>query len=412
MLSQLAILLPALQPSMDIFEAFDALLLLQRGGRLTYLGDLGFESSQLVAYLEAQPGVEPIRPGYNPATWMLEVTGGSMSTTFKDAGQDFPTLYRVSHLFQQNEAHASQLLERCAKEHPPLTLRSKHAASQATQRRWLIRKFCKMYWHLPQYNMTRIFLTTIISFIYGALYYNQGNVAADGSISAAQVQNIAGVLFSMTTFLGLFNCISIIPLLSAERTVFYRERAAAMYSPGPYTLATSVAEIPYLLIQALIMSVVAYWMVGFDPVAWKFFYFLLLLTLVLTMYTLLGQFLIYLTPNQLMAMMLASLFNQLWNLSNGFMIPYSELPRGWKWLNRISPATWSLYGLACSQLCDKETLMTGFSGSDIYLPDFMRAYFGWDFAMIWWCVLIVFAYCIFFRTASVILLSKVSYLRR
>lgn len=56
--------------------------------------------------------------------------------------------------------------------------------------------------------------------------------------------------------------------------------------------------------------------------------------------------------------------------------------------------------------------MTGLSGSDIYLPDFMRAYFGWDFAMIWWCVLIVFAYCIFFRTASVILLSKVSYLRR
>lgn len=77
-----------------------------------------------------------------------------------------------------------------------------------------------------------------------------------------------------------------------------------------------------------------------------------------------------------------------------------------------SPATWSLYGLACSQLCDKETLMTSLSGSDIYLPDFMRAYFGWDFAMIWWCVLIVFAYCIFFRTASVILLSKVSYLRR
>ncbi len=49
-----------------------------------------------MAYLEAQPGVEPIRPGYNPATWMLEVTGGSMSTTFKDAGQDFPTLYKVS----------------------------------------------------------------------------------------------------------------------------------------------------------------------------------------------------------------------------------------------------------------------------------------------------------------------------
>jgi hypothetical protein len=54
---------------MEIFEAFDNLVLLQRGGRLTYFGPLGFESSALIAYLQAQPGVEPILPGYNPATW-------------------------------------------------------------------------------------------------------------------------------------------------------------------------------------------------------------------------------------------------------------------------------------------------------------------------------------------------------
>lgn len=80
---------------MDIFEAFDNLVLLQKGGRLTYFGPLGTESSALVAYLEAQPGVEAIKPGYNPATWMLEVTGGSMSTTFASAGHDFPQLYAV-----------------------------------------------------------------------------------------------------------------------------------------------------------------------------------------------------------------------------------------------------------------------------------------------------------------------------
>ena len=38
-------------------QAFDNLLLLQRGGRTTYFGALGKESSQLVAYLEAAPGV-------------------------------------------------------------------------------------------------------------------------------------------------------------------------------------------------------------------------------------------------------------------------------------------------------------------------------------------------------------------
>jgi hypothetical protein len=54
---------------MELFEAFDVLVLLQRGGRLTYFGPLGEESSTLIVYLEGQPGVEPIRPGYNPSTW-------------------------------------------------------------------------------------------------------------------------------------------------------------------------------------------------------------------------------------------------------------------------------------------------------------------------------------------------------
>ncbi len=42
-------------------QQFTELVLLQRGGRLTYFGPLGNESSDLIAYLEGQPGVEPIK---------------------------------------------------------------------------------------------------------------------------------------------------------------------------------------------------------------------------------------------------------------------------------------------------------------------------------------------------------------
>lgn len=65
--------------------------------QLTYFGMLGLESCNLIQYLEAFPGVTPIRRGHNPATWMLEVTGGATSVHTKAAQLDFPTLYQVHH---------------------------------------------------------------------------------------------------------------------------------------------------------------------------------------------------------------------------------------------------------------------------------------------------------------------------
>jgi ABC-type multidrug transport system ATPase subunit len=44
------------QPSINIFEAFDSLILLQRGGRVAYFGPLGTHSRHLLDYLQAVPG--------------------------------------------------------------------------------------------------------------------------------------------------------------------------------------------------------------------------------------------------------------------------------------------------------------------------------------------------------------------
>lgn len=62
---------PLPQPSVTIFSAFDHLLLLKRGGQTVFFGPLGFECSNLIAYLQAIPGTPAIEPGDNPATWML-----------------------------------------------------------------------------------------------------------------------------------------------------------------------------------------------------------------------------------------------------------------------------------------------------------------------------------------------------
>lgn len=48
------------------------------------------------------------------------------------------------------------------------------------------------------------------------------------------VFNAMGSMYCAVLFIGANNAISVQPVVSIERTVFYRERAAGMYSALPY----------------------------------------------------------------------------------------------------------------------------------------------------------------------------------
>lgn len=48
---------------------------------------------------------------------------------------------------------------------------------------------------------------------------------------------VMGALYTAALFLGVNNSSSVQPVISIERTVFYRERAAGMYSSFPYAAA-------------------------------------------------------------------------------------------------------------------------------------------------------------------------------
>ncbi|XP_072063402.1 pleiotropic drug resistance protein 3 isoform X2 [Arachis hypogaea] len=88
------------QPSIDIFESFDELILMKTGGCIIYSGPLGQNSSQVIEYFESIPGVPKIKDNYNPSTWMLEVTSGSAEV---ELGVDFAQIYRESTLYKDNQ---------------------------------------------------------------------------------------------------------------------------------------------------------------------------------------------------------------------------------------------------------------------------------------------------------------------
>ncbi|KAJ8566056.1 hypothetical protein K7X08_030533 [Anisodus acutangulus] len=94
------------QPSIDIFEAFDELFLMKRGGHEIYVGPLGRHSCHLIKYFESMPGVSKIKEAYNPATWMLEVTASSQEMML---GADFADLYKKSDLYKRNKTLIADL---------------------------------------------------------------------------------------------------------------------------------------------------------------------------------------------------------------------------------------------------------------------------------------------------------------
>jgi ABC-type multidrug transport system ATPase subunit len=71
-----AILCTIHQPSAMLFQRFQRLLFLQKGGQTVYFGDIGENASTLIKYFERNGGF-PCPKEANPAEWMLEVIGAA-----------------------------------------------------------------------------------------------------------------------------------------------------------------------------------------------------------------------------------------------------------------------------------------------------------------------------------------------
>ncbi|KAK8713488.1 hypothetical protein V6N13_148704 [Hibiscus sabdariffa] len=62
---------------------------------------------------------------------------------------------------------------------------------------------------------------------------------------ATELTVILGAMFIAAMFLGSNNCQTVQPIVAIERTIFYRERAAGMYSALPYALAQINFDVAY-----------------------------------------------------------------------------------------------------------------------------------------------------------------------
>ncbi|KAL9244666.1 hypothetical protein vseg_018421 [Gypsophila vaccaria] len=375
------------QPSIDIFEAFDELFLMKRGGNEIYVGPLGHHSCDLINYFESIQGVQKITDGYNPATWMLEVSTPGQEQAL---GVDFSDLYKNSDLHRRNKA----LIQELGTPRPgskDLYFDTQYSQPFLVQTMACFWKQHWSYWRNPLYTAVRLLFTSVIALMFGSIFWQLGGKKR----KTQDLFNAMGSMYTAVLFIGVQNAASVQPVVAVERTVFYREKAAGMYSALPYAFAQALIEIPYIFVQAAVYGVIVYSMIGFEWSAAKFLWYFFFMFFTLCYFTYYGMMTVAITPNYHIASIIASAFYGIWNLFSGFLIPRPRIPIWWRWYSYICPVAWTLNGLVSSQFGDIHETLTDSPGNPT-VKEFIKDYFDFQHDFLGEVAVIVAGFAVLF----------------
>ncbi len=224
------------QPSRKMFELFDDLLLLAKGGKVAYCGELGPQSKTLIDYFTSLTGEDEPPLSVNPADFVLSVLDDG------SAG-DSVTAFRRSTTSENMISLIEEDLRNVA-ERPAISI--DHGGRSFFREFGLLfsRQFL-VQWRNPSYSLMRMSVSAGATFILGLLFFDvKKNV--QGAVFA-----IAAIFF-MTFVLVIPMQAAVIPLIE-DRAVLYREAVSGTYSRLTYGLGQLFADIPFHFLNTVIM---------------------------------------------------------------------------------------------------------------------------------------------------------------
>ncbi|KAG1763106.1 ABC-2 type transporter-domain-containing protein [Suillus occidentalis] len=297
-----AILCTIHQPSGELFQVFDRLLLLKKGG-----------SSTMLDYFERN-GASRCHPDANPAEYMLDVIGAgatastSRSRTFTTEGLARPVVQTA----QPTEFATSWY----------------HQLMSLTQRNF------QAYWRNPTYLMAKFALCIAGGLLIGFTFYKTSD----------SLQGTQNKLFAI--FLASVLCV---PLSQQLQTMFIdirsvyeiRERPSRMYNWTALIVSQILVELPWNIMCSSLFFLCWYWTVGFPTDRAGYTY--LMYGIVFPMYyTTVAQAVAAMAPSAVISSLLVQL--RCSRLCNGVLQPYRALG-WWQWMYRVSPFTYFIEGL-------------------------------------------------------------------
>ncbi|KAJ1767965.1 ATP-binding cassette transporter snq2 [Coemansia sp. RSA 1813] len=328
------------QPSALLFEQFDRLLLLVRGGHTVYFGDIGEDAQTLIQYFERN-GAERCPPTANPAEYILDVAGS------KASGIDWSQVWNDSEEKQAVLAEIDQLAEESANYHAgDVDDTSKYARSLPFQLQIVTRRMLRSHWRDLQYNLTRLALQIICALAVGFSFINTGNGVAD-------TQNIIFAIFE-TAVLSILVINQVQPQFLRQRLYYSRESSTNQYGWEAFTFAIILTEWPFAILSNTVFFVCFYWLVGLNSLANRTGYFYIAYIALGIFSVTIGQAIAAFSPNDVVASMLNPIFTTMMTLFCGVTIPYPQMPLFWRrWMYYMSPYTYYIEGVITNDLHGK-----------------------------------------------------------
>ncbi|KAK5162685.1 hypothetical protein LTR04_003110 [Oleoguttula sp. CCFEE 6159] len=290
------------QAILSLFENFDRLLLLQRGGECVYFGDVGSDAHVLLDYFHRHGAHCP--PDANPAEWMLDAIGAGQQARIGD--KDWADIWRDSEELAATKDEIVRIKAERIQEvsSQPKTEQKEYATPLWHQIKTVNARTHKAFWRSPNYGFTRLFNHVAIALLTGLAYLQLDN-------SRASLQYRVFVIFQATVLPALILA-QVEPKYDLSRLIFYRESAAKAYKQLPFALSMVLAEMPYIT---------------------------------------LAQTLSALTPSTFIAMLLNPFIIIIYALFCGVTIPKPQIPKFWRaWLYQLDPFTRLIGGMVVTEL--------------------------------------------------------------